>query len=227
VRGWLGLLVWAACAHAPDALPPASTLGPAEALAAMRARRPERYKMVHQVVARYAGESYVMIGYMLGKRDGTFRVSASAAVGPQLFDVGKREGTLWKEVHFAPLEKKLDALHIARAIDRLFIAECAGDGERQGERYVYRCALAGDEEADGLVVELDARTLAVVRKAFTAQGAEQATVVADLPRQFGGEWIPTRYRLSDKRGYALDVVVSEYQPGFAFDDALLRVSSAP
>jgi hypothetical protein len=220
----LPLLFCAACAHSPASHPvePAAT-SPSQALALRAQRRPERFKMVHQVVARYAGGTYAMTGYMLGRKDGAFRVSAFAEVGPALFDVAKEDGAFQAQVHFAPLADKLDAVHIARAIDRIFGAECASGGERRENRFAFTCPIAGDDEADRLQMDIDVETLALVRKVFFLGGTEQVSVSYGPPKQYGEEWLPTRVHLQDVHGYSLDVAVSSYEPGFAFDDALLRL----
>jgi len=103
----------------------------------------------------------------------------------------------------------------------LSVAPCQwnfpGPGAREGEIYVYTCPVQGDDAVDALRVEVDARTLAVTRKVFTQGGVSKETVTCDAPREFGAEWIPTRLHLEDALGYALDVAVSEYVPGFAFE----------
>ena len=65
----------------PDLSAAPQTAAEAEAaLALLRANEPESFKMVHQVAARYQDQTYLMNGYLLGRKDGSFRVSAAAAL---------------------------------------------------------------------------------------------------------------------------------------------------
>jgi hypothetical protein len=223
------LLVSMACANTPGPpLPAAVARTGAQALAIRDAHRPEHYKMVHQVVARYEGNTYAMTGYMLGRRDGSFRVSAFADIGPPLFDVAKVDGVFTSQVHFAPLAARLDPVHIARAIDRIFIAECGVDGSDPAappasSPFVFQCPLTGDDEADSLRMEVDRQTLAVVQKVFSRGGRETLHVSYEEAKPFGAEWMPTRIHLKAMHGYSLDLAVTAYEPGFSFEDARLRV----
>ena len=194
-----------------------------EALSLARARRPERFKMVHQVAATYQGQTFVMAGYLLGRADGSFRVSASAPVGPRLFDVGRLDGQWVTAVHLKQISERLDPRNMATSINRIYFVDCAGGGERRGDQFVYRCPVEGDDEADALEVTLDGRTLAPVSKHFTYHGEPHVDVTYLEPDAFGTEWRARKISMRHYGGLKLDVALVEYQPGFAFDDSLLAV----
>src|SRR5687767_3570209 len=99
---WLPLVMFLACAGPkPAARPDPARTG---------------FRMVHQVAAEHAGETHVMLGRMLGRPDGSFRVSATSAMGPRLFDVARVAGQWQTKTHFAPLAERLDARLIGRDI---------------------------------------------------------------------------------------------------------------
>ena len=207
------------------AVPSMQAETPEEALRLATSRRPERFKMVHQVGAAYNGQTFVMSGYLLGRTDGSFRVSASAPVGPRLFDVGRLNGQWQSNVHLKQISERLDPKNMATAINRIYFAECRDGGERKADQFVYHCALDGDDEADALEMTIDGRTLGIVSKHFTLKGQPRVDVVYAEPDVFGQEWQARKIHMSHYGGLRLDVALVEYQPGFAFEDGLLDVGS--
>lgn len=210
---------------APAALarpsPRAST--PAEALTLWRASRPERFKMVHEVAASHGDQAHVMTGYMLGRKDGSFRVSATAAIGPRVFDVAKVRGEWQAKIHLAQVAEQVDPRQVGEAIDRVYFVECTEGGEAVGDRYVYRCPLSGDAAFDALEMELDAGYLAPVVKRFLKNGQVELTITYREFQPGGPEWMAGRIELRHRKDYRLDIVLVEYVREFAFEDATLHV----
>jgi len=227
LRPWLVLWAGLLCACPRAAIRADSPLLQAqdagEAMRLFNARRPERFKMVHQVAARYAGQTFVMTGYLLGRADGSFRVSASAPIGPRLFDVGRLDGRWQAKVHLQEISQRLDPKNMATAISRIYFSVCKDSGERQGELFVYRCPVEGDDEADALEMTLDGHTLSPVSKRFTLKGKQTVAIRYSEPEAFGQEWQARKVSMDHYGGMRLDVALVEYQPGFAFEDALLDV----
>jgi hypothetical protein len=221
----LAALALCACPRPPvrPVAPPVQATTAEEALRLSASRRPARFKMVHQVAAQYAGQTFVMTGYLLGRADGSFRVSASAPIGPRLFDVGRLDGRWQAKVHLKEISEKLDPKNMATAISRIYFSTCKDGGAPLGDQFIYRCALEGDDEADALEMTLDARTLSPVTKRFTLKGKQTVDIDYREYEAFGPEWQARKVSMGHYGGMRLNVALVEYQPGFAFDDALLDV----
>lgn len=222
--GLLAVAVLAAsCRHAAPAPTADAAATPEEALARWHARQPERFKMVHQVSAKWGADGGgVVTGYMLGKKDGSFRVGAAISMGPRVFDVAHLDGQYASQVHLEQAKGKLDPLHVARAIEWTYFSMCEGGGERRGDRFVYRCAVSGGEP-DTLEVDLDPRRLCVTEKRFLKGGEVVLRVSYEDLEPFGAEWLARRVHLQGREGYSVDIALVQYDPGFAFDDARLAL----
>ena len=217
------LLMLASCRHAPAAPTADAAATPEDALAQWHARQPERFKMVHQVSAKWGSDGGgVVTGYMLGKKDGSFRVGAAISMGPRVFDVARVGGQYSSEVHIDEAKGKLDPLHVAHAIEWTYFSMCDGGGERKGERFVYRCAVSGGEP-DTLEVDLDPKRLCVTEKRFLKGGELVLKVTYDELEPFGAEWLARRVHLQGREGYSIDIALVQYDPAFAFDDARLKL----
>jgi hypothetical protein len=231
---WLGagllLLSLAGCARpatlsAAQATPePASTEEAEAVLARLRASEPESFKMVHQVVAQYQGQSHVMTGYLLGRKDGAFRVSAAAGIGPRLFDVARVDGRWEARVHLRQLAERMDPTHLGRAVERIYFLTATGPLEREQEGWVSRSAVTGEEDFDTVEVLRDSRTLAMVRKRFSKQGRRILEIDYEKLEPVGGHWLARFVRLVDVRGFELKVSVTGYEPGFPVPEERLRVA---
>jgi hypothetical protein len=220
------LLAPLACAHVPAAvssLPPVQASNAPEAQALIAQLRPSRFKMVHQVAARYQEQSGVMQGYLLGRSDGSFRVSATAAIGPRLFDAVKLNGQLSHKVHLKQISEKLDVLHIARAIDRIYFLGCPDVGEQREDLFVARCKVTSGEDVDEVEVTTSARYLEPVSKRYFLRGAPRLTVTYQDFALFGARHGAKRVQLSGNDGYAIDIALEDYVPQFPFDDALFKL----
>jgi hypothetical protein len=193
------------------------------ALALLRAKEPESFKMVHQVAARYQGQTWLMTGYLLGRKDGAFRVSAAAAVGPRLFDVAKVDGKWETEVHLAQLAERLDAKNVGLAVDRIYFLVASGPLQRQGGYWISRSAISSDEEVDAIEVWRDAETLAIIRKRFLKDGRVIYDVTYDRLEQVDSHWLARRVRLASSYGFSLDLEVTDYNPRFPVSDDKLHV----
>ncbi len=230
-RASLGLLLatCVGCASTPavaprPSLPPLASVAEADAaLTALRAQEPESFKMVHQVVARYEGKSYVMTGYMLGRKEGSFRVSAAAGMGPRLFDVARVGGQWEAQVHLRQLAEKLDPKHMGRSVERIYFTDASGPLELREGHWVSRAELAGEEDADAVEVWRDGNSLAVARKRFFLKGSPVLDIDYLQPEPVGGHWLARKVRLKDARGYELELSVTDYVPGFPVPDERLRV----
>ncbi len=217
---------------APTSVPPA-VLAPqlsVEAAEAARAtlkdRAPSSFKMLHQVVAKYQGQSYLMSGYMLGRKDGSFRVSASASVGPKLFDVSKVDGRWESQVYLQPLAERLDATNVGRSVERIYFLPATGPLRTDAGRWVARSPIHGEEEIDTVEDWLDGETLALRRKRYFKGGRQVVQVDYDKLELVQGTWLARSVLLTDGRGFSLELNVTGYEPGFPVSDAALRVRTS-
>lgn len=205
-------------------LPPLTSVAEADAaLAALRSQEPASFKMVHQVVARYEGKSYVMTGYMLGRKDGAFRVSAAAGMGPRLFDVARVGGQWEAKVHLRQLAEKLDPQHMGRSVERIYFTDASGPLVLQEGHWVSRAELPGGEDADAVELWRDGHSLALVRKRFFLKGSPVLDIQYEQAEPVQGHWLARKVKLKDVRGYELELSVSDYVPGFPVPDERLHV----
>jgi hypothetical protein len=194
-----------------------------EALALLRTSEPESFKMVHQVAARYQDQTYLMTGYLLGRKDGAFRVSAAAAVGPRLFDVAKVDGKWEAQIHLPPLAERLDPKHVGRDVERIYFLGASGPLRRDSGYWVSRSAVAAQEDLDAIEVWRDVKTLAVVRKRFFKEGRVVVEIEYQKLERVEAHWIARRVRLVSSYGYSLELEVTEYDPRFPVPDGKLHV----
>ncbi len=221
------LLVFAACKHLPSgdaSLPPIQAETAQQADAQIAALRPKRFKMLHQVSARYQQQSGVLQGYLLGRSDGAFRVSATAAVGPRLFDAVKRDGRFEFKIHLAQIAEKLDVQHIARAIDRIYFLGCPTVGEPRGDTFVARCSVSSGDDVDEVEVTTSARYLEPVAKRYFLKGAERLAVTYEDFARYGPRFLAKRVTLKGAEGYRIDIALEDYVADFPFEDNLLQLS---
>lgn len=226
-RRWLGLislLPVGGCANAP-AVPSASPSAQAASarLAQLVASEPETFKMTHQVVARFQGQAYPMSGYLLGRRDGSFRVSAMLAVGPKLFDVARLSGRWESRIYVSEVAARLDPLEVGRAVQRIYFQEANGPLQFEQGNWVTRQSLPG-EDVDALEVWRTVDDLAVFRKRFLRQGRPVLEITYDAREILRGQNIARRVLLTDVRGFSLEFSVTDYQPGFPVPDERLRLA---
>lgn len=205
---------------------PLSTAAAQDALARLQAAQPETFKLVHQVVARYQGGSHVMTGYVLGRKDGTFRVSAAAAIGPRLFDVAWVDGRWEARVHLRQLAERLDPRHLGLAVAHIYFTDATGPLEAVDGAWVSRAAVAGEEDVDAVEVWRDGKTLATVRKRFLKEQRPVLDILYTEHAQVQDHWLARHVRLVDARGFELELAVTDYQPGFPVQEAQLRVAPA-
>ena len=170
-----------------------------------------RFKMVHQVAASHDGQEFLLVGYMLGKPSGEFRVSAASVLGPRVFDVAFVGGAWQSKIHYPPLAGKLDPQHMGRAIQRIYFARCPGEAPR--------CPVEGDGEVDALAVTRDAEGR-VVRKDFSLGSKPVLSIHYSEFQAFADGPQAGLVRVEHPQ-YQLKVALDEYVPGFGFDDATL------
>jgi hypothetical protein len=216
-RGWCCLWAVAAAGCAPTPVRP-SAAPSAEAASAKLARlvasEPESFKMVHQVIGSFQGRTYPMSGYLLGRRDGSFRVSAMAAVGPKLFDVAKISGRWESRIHLPEIAARLDPLEVGHAVERIYF--------REQDAWITRQSISG-EDVDAIEVWRTADDLAVFRKRFLRKERSVLEITYDKRESIRGQNIARHVLLTDARGFSLEFVVTDYEPGFPVPDERLRV----
>jgi len=229
VRSSIALAVLALGCSRPSVVIPDRSAAPqpaeaAEAaLALLRSNEPESFKMVHQVAARYQDQTYLMTGYLLGRKDGSFRVSAAAAVGPRIFDVAKVDGKWEAKVHLRPVAERLDPKQVGLAVERIYFLDASGSLKRDGEYWVSRSAVLSDQELDAIEVWRDGQTLAVIRKRFFKEGRVLVDIACDKLERRETHWIARHVRLVSADGYSLELEVTEYDPRFPVPDDKLHV----
>ncbi len=224
-RGWCSLWVVAASGCAPTPVRP-SAAPSAEAASAQLARlvasEPETFKMTHQVLARFQGQTYPMSGYLLGRRDGSFRVSATAAVGPKLFDVAKISGRWESKIHLPEVAARLDPLEVGHAVERTYFQEAQGPLRFEQGAWITRQSIDG-EDVDAIEVWRSVDDLAVFRKRFFRKERSVLEITYDKRENIRGQNIARHVLLTDVRGFSLEFVVTDYEPGFLVPDERLRV----
>ncbi len=217
------LVTAASCATTPGApTPPPSAEAASLRLKLLEAAEPETFKMLHQVVARFQGRSFPMTGYLLGRRDGSFRVSANAPVGPKLFDVARLAGRWESRIYLPDVAARVDPLEIGRSVERIYFVEGRGPLKFSEGAWVSRQSLA-EEDVDAVEVWHDADDLAVFRKRFFRKDRMVLEIVYDQRQVMQGQLIARRVVLTDARGFSLELAVTDYQPGFAVPDQLLEL----
>lgn len=211
------------CAGAPatPSVTPDATTAVAQ-LARLMASEPTTFRMTHQVVARFQGQAYPMGGYLLGRRDGSFRVSGSAPVGPKLFDVAKISGHWESKIYLREAAARLDPLEIGRAVERIYFLGAKGELKFEQGAWVARQSVEG-EDVDAIEVWRDAEDLGVFRKRFFRKERQVLEITYDQRELIRGQSIAKRILFKDVRGFSLELAVTDYQPGFPVPDERLRV----
>ena len=226
VRGWWFLCVVAAAACATA--PPKPVAAPSPEAAAARlaqvvASEPESFKMVHQVIGRFQGQIYPMNGFLLGRRDGSFRVSSTVAVGPKLFDVARISGRWESRIYLQEVAGRLDPLEVGRAVERVYFRDAEGPLQFEQDAWVARQSISG-EDVDAIEVWRTADDLAVFRKRFFRKERAVLEITYDRREIVGGQNIALHVMLTDSRGFSLEFAVTDYQPGFPVPDERLELS---
>src|SRR5262249_165219 len=189
-----------------------------------RAGRPQpgTLQMTDQGLARFQGQALPMSGYLAGRRDGSFRVSASAPVGPKLFDVARISGRWESKIYLPEAAGRLDPLEVGHAVERTYFQDAQGPLQFQEGAWVIRQSLSG-EEIDASEVWRTGDDLAVFRKRFFRKERPVLEITYDKRENIRGQAIARHVMLTDARGFSLEFAVTDYEPGFPVPDARLRV----
>jgi hypothetical protein len=179
--------------------------------------------MLHQVVAKYQEKSYFMTGYMLGRNDGSFRVSATAALGPRLFDVAKVDGRWESHVYLKQLAEQLDVTDVGVSVERIYFLPATGALRLASGGWTSRSSVPNQDEIDEVEDLLDAHTLALRQKRYFKNGKQVVLVDFDKLELIQGSWLARNVKLTDARGFILELHVTDYAPGFPVPDEVLRV----
>ncbi|MGO9767520.1 MAG: hypothetical protein ACLPM8_17925 [Myxococcaceae bacterium] len=179
--------------------------------------------MLHQVVAKYHEQIYLMAGYMLGRKDGSFRISATAALGPKLFDVAKLDGHWTSRVYLKPLAEQFDVTNVGRSVERIYFLPATGALRLESDGWASRSSISHQDEIDEVEDLLDVHTLALRRKRYFKDGQQVVQVDFDKLELVQGGWLARNVKLTDARGLVLELHVTDYVPGFPVPDELLRV----
>jgi hypothetical protein len=190
------VVMLAACAHAPPAT------GPDDG----------RFKMLHQVSVTYSGSQYLLQGYVLGKPNGDFRVSAAAMMGPRIFDIAHIGGQWKSKIHFAQLKEKLDPKYLGHAIDRVYFVDCPDKANR--------CPVTGDEEFDQVEITRDPSGDPTNKK-FLLQGKPLLEIKYEDFADVGGKRQATKISVTHAQ-YTLLIGLDEYDAHPKFGDDLLE-----
>jgi hypothetical protein len=220
-------ILWG-CSHQADVLPsPRPVSMSVEAAEAERARlaskAPASFKMLHQVVAKYQVQSYLMSGYFLARKDGSFRVSASAAVGAKLFDIAKLDGRWESHVYLKEFAERFDPTNLGRAVERIYFLPATGPLRAESGSWVSRSRIAAEEDVDEVEEWRDDGTLALRRKRYFRDGKPVLQVDYDKLELVQGSWLARTIHLTDSRGFTLELSVTGYEPGFPVPDDVLRI----
>jgi hypothetical protein len=224
-RTWCCLWLVAAAGCSPAPVKPSGTPSAEAAsakLASLVASEPGTFKMTHQVVARYQGQTYPMSGYLLGRRDGSFRVSAMVAVGPKLFDVAKISGRWESRIFLAEAAGRLDPLEVGHAVERIYFRDAVGPLQFEEDAWVIRQFISG-EDVDAIEVWRTSDDLAVFRKRFFSKERPVLEITYDKREIIRGQNIARHVVLKDARGFSLEFAVTDYEPGFPVPDERLRL----
>jgi hypothetical protein len=204
---------------------PSMALEAAEAARAkLVANAPASFKMLHQVVAQYGGRSYLMQGYLLARRDGAFRVSASAALGPKLFDVAKVGGRWESKLYVTQLAERVDPSNLGRAVERIYFLPATGPLRAESGSWVARSGIAGEADIDAVEEWRDDGSLALRRKRYFQSENLVVEVDYDTLELVEGNWVAKSVHLADTRGFTLELRVTGYEPGFPVSDDVLKVA---
>ncbi len=220
-------ILWG-CAHQAGGPPPTQTVsmsvGAAEAAKAnLESHAPESFKMLHQVVAKYQGQNYLMSGYFLARKDGSLRVSATAALGPKLFDVAKVGGRWEAQVYLKDFAARFDPTNLGRAVERIYFLPASGPLSAESASWVSRSSLHADEDVDTVEEWRDDGTLALRRKRYFRDGKLVVQVDYNNLELVQGTWVARSVHLADSRGFSLELSVTAYEPGFPAPDDVLRI----
>ncbi len=215
------------CAQ-PDVRPsPPSVSMSVEAAEAARAalvsKEPGSFKMLHQVVATYQVQKYLMSGYFLARKDGSFRVSATAALGPKLFDVAKLDGRWEARVYLKDFAERFDPTNLGRSVERIYFLPATGPLAAESGSWVSRSSIAGEGDIDAVEEWREDGTLALRRKRYYRAGKQVVQVDYGKLELVQGSWLARTVHLTDSRGFSLELSVTGYEPGFPVPDDLLRV----
>ncbi len=221
------LAILCGCAH-PDVPPsPPSVSMSVEAAEAARAalvsKEPGSFKMLHQVVATFQVQKYLMSGYFLARKDGSFRVSATAALGPKLFDVAKLDGRWEARVYLKDFAERFDPTNLGRSVERIYFLPATGPLAAESGSWVSRSTIAGEEDVDAVEEWREDGTLALRRKRYYRAGKQVVQVDYGKLELVQGSWLARTVHLTDSRGFSLELSVTGYEPGFPVPDDLLRV----
>jgi hypothetical protein len=162
----------------------------------------------------------------LGRKDGSFRLSASAVVGPRLFDVAKLNGRWSARVHLPLLAQQLDPTHVGRAVERIYFTSAEQPLSPDQGYWVSRSRFSGEEDFDTVEQWRDPITLATIRKEFFNAGKPVLQINYDRFERVQGHWLARHVRLEDSRGFTLELNVTDYQPGFPVPDERLQLEPA-
>jgi hypothetical protein len=218
------------CAHpGPAVAPPSPVSLSVEEAEAARAKlvadEPASFKMLHQVVAKYQGQSYLMTGYVLGRRDGQFRVSATAAMGPKLFDVALVNGRWQSRVYLKQFAERFDPDNLGRAVERIYFLPATGPLKAESGGWVSRSTLPAEADIDEVEEWRDDGTLALRRKRYFKAGVQVLQVDYEKLELVQGAWLAGTVLLTDSRGFTLELRVTGYEPGFVVSVEMLKVPS--
>jgi hypothetical protein len=216
------------CSHQPDVSPsPRAVSLSVEAAEAARAtltsRAPASFKMLHQVVATYQSQNYLMSGYLLGRKDGSFRVSALAALGPKLFDVAKLDGRWESHVYVREFAERFDPTNLGRAVEYIYFLPATGPLTAESGQWVSRSSIRGNPDVDAVEEWRDDETLALRRKRYFRDGKQLVQVDYEALELVRGAWLARSVHLTDGRGFTLELRVTAYDPNFPVPDDVLRV----
>ncbi len=222
------LAILCGCAHQTDGVPPTRPVSMSVAAAEaekvkLASHAPASFKMLHQVVAKYQGQNYLMSGYFLARKDGSFRVSAAAAVGPKLFDVAKVDGRWEAQVYLKDFALRFDPTNLGRAVERIYFLRATGPLTAESGSWVSRSNIPADDDVDAVEEWRDDGTLALRRKRYFRDGKLVVQVDYDHLELVQGTWVARSVHLADSRGFSLELSVAMYKPGFPVPDDLLRI----
>ena len=226
-RSWW--CVWAVAAAACATAPPRPVAAPSSEAAAARlaqlvASEPESFKMVHQVIGRFQGRTYPMNGFLLGRRDGSFRVSSTVAVGPKLFDVARISGRWESRIYLQEAAARLDPMEVGRAVERVYFRDAQGQLQFEQDAWVTRESISG-EDVDAIEVWRTADDLAVFRKRFFRKDRPVLEITYDRREVVAGQAIARHVLLTDSRGFSLEFAVTDYEPGYPVPDERLELGN--
>jgi hypothetical protein len=211
-----------ACTAVSKSAPPQEVQEVNDRLSRLVASEPATFKMLHQVVARYQGRSFAMTGYLLGRNDGSFRVSASLPMGPKLFDVAKLSGR-WETRTYIAETAKVDPVEIGRSVERIYFTDARTAPEFSSGSWIFRGRL-DEPDMDALEVWRRPEDLSVTKKRFLRRGKLVLEITYDRPEQMRGQVVARHVLASDARGFTLELVVTGYEPGLEISDDLLQLS---